>query len=72
MNKHIAPAHLSCPDCEPRPPLRNHWFWGKNIVPRDMIDEQAFFLEKMRLHEQRQHRDAHPLLRRGQPQPFGQ
>lgn len=55
MNKPIAPAHLSCPDCAPQPPLRNHWFWGKNIVPRDMIDEQAFFLEKMRLHEQRLH-----------------
>jgi DNA-binding beta-propeller fold protein YncE len=48
-----SPAH--CPECAPRPPLRNHWFWGKCIVPRDLTDEQSFFLEKLRLHQQRLH-----------------
>jgi hypothetical protein len=47
------PAH--CPECAPRLPLRNHWFWGKCIVPRDLTDEQSFFLQKLRLHHQRLH-----------------
>src|SRR4051794_10530120 len=49
------PASLHCPECAPRLPLRNHWFWGKCIVPRDLTDEQLFFLEKLRLHHQRLH-----------------
>jgi DNA-binding beta-propeller fold protein YncE len=49
------PATLHCPECVPRLPLRNYWFWGKCIVPRDMTDEQHFFLEKLRLHHQRLH-----------------
>jgi hypothetical protein len=44
-----------CPECVPRLPLRNHWFWGKHVVPRDLTDEQLFFLEKLRLHHQRLH-----------------
>lgn len=44
-----------CPECVPRLPLRNHWFWGKHVVPRDLTDEQVFFLEKLRLHHQRLH-----------------
>ncbi|MFL5256252.1 MAG: YncE family protein [Rhodopila sp.] len=55
MDTIVAPSPAHCPECEPRPPLRNHWFWGKCIVPRDLTDEQSFFLEKLRLHQQRLH-----------------
>jgi Collagen triple helix repeat (20 copies) len=54
MATHLtSPAH--CPECAPRLPLRNHWFWGKAVVPRDLTDEQFFFLDKIRLHHQRLH-----------------
>jgi hypothetical protein len=54
MATHLtSPAH--CPECGPRLPLRNHWFWGKAVVPRDLTDEQFFFLDKIRLHHQRLH-----------------
>jgi hypothetical protein len=55
MNSHPSHNDFHCPECAPRLPLRNYWFWGKSIVPRDMTDEQMFFLEKLRLHHQRLH-----------------
>jgi hypothetical protein len=55
MSTTTAPTPTHCPECAPRLPLRNHWFWGKCIVPRDLTDEQFFFLDKLRLHHQRLH-----------------
>src|SRR5690348_15813690 len=55
MSTTTAPSPAHCPECAPRLPLRNHWFWGKCIVPRDLTDEQFFFLDKLRLHNQRLH-----------------
>jgi DNA-binding beta-propeller fold protein YncE len=49
------PDTALCPDCEPRPLLKNHWFWGKSVLPRDMTDEQNWVAEHIRLHHQRLH-----------------
>src|SRR5690242_4048131 len=50
---HTAIAH--CPDCEPYPALRNHWFLGKLVTPRDLTDEYRYVAQKFRLHHQRLH-----------------
>ncbi len=55
MTIHSGTVDSHCPECAPRLPMRNHWFWGKNVLPRDLTDEQMFFLEKIRLHHQRLH-----------------
>jgi hypothetical protein len=52
---HAAPASHCCPDCEPYPPLRNHWFLGKLVTPRDLTDEHRHIAQKLRLHHQRLH-----------------
>ncbi|MDO9712895.1 YncE family protein [Paracraurococcus lichenis] len=51
-NHHHA-AH--CPECEPQPVLRNHWFLGKLVTPRDLTDEHRYVAQKLRLHHQRLH-----------------
>lgn len=48
-------AETNCPDCEPQALLKNNWFWGKCVLPRDLTDEQRFFSEHIRLHHQRLH-----------------
>jgi len=53
MHNHESAA--TCPECAPRPLLKNNWFWGKCVVPRDLIDEQTYFEEALRLHHQRLH-----------------
>lgn len=53
MHNHESAA--ACPECAPRPLLKNNWFWGKCVVPRDLIDEQTYFEEALRLHHQRLH-----------------
>jgi hypothetical protein len=50
---HAATAH--CPECEPYPALRNHWFLGKLVTPRDLTDEHRYLAQKLRLHHQRLH-----------------
>ncbi|HEX7986975.1 MAG TPA: hypothetical protein VF616_25925, partial [Duganella sp.] len=53
MHNHHSAA--PCPECEPHPLIKNNWFWGKCVVPRDLIDEQTYFEEALRLHHQRLH-----------------
>ena len=48
-------ASFCCDDCEPRHPVRNHYFTGKLLVERDFTDEQAYIRQKLRLHHQRLH-----------------
>src|SRR5262249_22880259 len=45
----------SCPECEIGPFTRNHYFTGKLLVERDFRQEQAYYVDKLRLHEQRLH-----------------
>jgi len=45
----------SCPECEISPFTRNHYFTGKLLVERDFRQEQTYYVDKMRLHEQRLH-----------------
>jgi hypothetical protein len=52
-SRHSAATH--CPDCEPYPVLRNHWFLGKLVTPRDLTDEHRYLAQKLRLHHQRLH-----------------
>ncbi|MBV7266238.1 hypothetical protein [Erythrobacter ani] len=42
-------------NCEPTRPVRNNYFTGKLLVERDFTDEQFYFQEKARLHNQRLH-----------------
>jgi len=48
----------SCPECEIGPFTRNHYFTGKLLVERDFRQEQAYYKDKLRLHEQRLHGDG--------------
>lgn len=45
----------SCPSCTATALTRNHYFTGKLMVERDFTDEQRYFLERLRLHNQRLH-----------------
>lgn len=45
----------SCPECEISSFTRNHYFTGKLLVERDFRQEQAYYVDKLRLHEQRLH-----------------
>lgn len=53
MKEKTAPA--SCPECEIGSFTRNHYFTGKLLVERDFRQEQTYYVDKMRLHEQRLH-----------------
>src|SRR5450631_4258743 len=44
-----------CPDCDLPPFTRNHYFTGKLLVERDFSDEQRYYVDKLRHHEQRLH-----------------
>ncbi len=44
-----------CPECDIGPFTRNHYFTGKLLVEADFTDEQHYYMEKMRHHEQRLH-----------------
>jgi hypothetical protein len=45
----------SCQNCSIEAFSRNHYWNGKLLVERDFRDEQAYYMEKMRHHEQRLH-----------------
>ncbi len=45
----------ACPECDIGPFKRNHYFTGKLLVERDFIDEQRYFMDKQRLHNQQLH-----------------
>ena len=45
----------SCPSCTTTALTRNNYFTGKLMVERDFTDEQRYFLERLRLHNQRLH-----------------
>lgn len=47
--------HSECPDCTIGPFQRNHYFTGKLLVERDFTDEQLYYMDKVRLHNQRLH-----------------
>ena len=54
MSHHSDPS-CGCEDCKARPLTRNNFFTGKLLVERDFTDEQHYFREKIRLHNQRLH-----------------
>jgi DNA-binding beta-propeller fold protein YncE len=45
----------TCPTCHATALTRNHYFTGKLMVERDFTDEQHYFRERLRLHNQRLH-----------------
>ncbi len=45
----------TCPNCKTETYTRNNYFTGKLMVERDFTDEQHYFMEKLRLHNQRLH-----------------
>jgi DNA-binding beta-propeller fold protein YncE len=45
----------TCPTCQASALTRNHYFTGKLMVERDFTDEQHYFRERLRLHNQRLH-----------------
>ncbi|MEJ7598228.1 MAG: hypothetical protein WKG01_09990 [Kofleriaceae bacterium] len=45
----------TCPTCQATALTRNHYFTGKLMVERDFTDEQVYFRERLRLHNQRLH-----------------
>lgn len=45
----------TCPTCQANALTRNHYFTGKLMVERDFTDEQHYFRERLRLHNQRLH-----------------
>src|SRR5712692_3561329 len=45
----------SCPTCAATALTRNHYFTGKLMVERDFTDEQFYYMERLRLHNQRLH-----------------
>jgi hypothetical protein len=45
----------TCPTCHASALTRNHYFTGKLMVERDFTDEQHYFRERLRLHNQRLH-----------------
>jgi DNA-binding beta-propeller fold protein YncE len=48
-------VNTSCPECDIGPFTRNHYFTGKLLVERDFRQEQAYYMDKLRLHTQRLH-----------------
>jgi len=48
-------ASAACPECEIDSFLRNYYFTGKLLVERDFRQEQDYYVNKLRLHEQRLH-----------------
>jgi len=48
-------ATTACPECEIGSFTRNHYFTGKLLVERDFRQEQDYYVDKLRLHEQRLH-----------------
>ncbi|HEV2268653.1 MAG TPA: hypothetical protein VGR92_04270 [Steroidobacteraceae bacterium] len=54
MNQH-KPGECGCEDCRPHALARNNYFTGKLMCERDFTDEQWYFREKLRLHDQRLH-----------------
>ena len=51
-----APGHGCCDGtCDLPPFVRNNYWYGKLLVPQDFIDEQSYFREKIRHHNQRLH-----------------
>lgn len=51
-----SPGHDCCDcGCELPPFVRNAYWYGKLLVPQDFIDEQSYFREKIRHHNQRLH-----------------
>src|SRR6476659_6500226 len=49
------PCDSTCTDCDIGPFTRNHYFTGKLLVARDFTDEQRFYVDKMRHHDQTLH-----------------
>src|SRR5262249_29849080 len=47
--------HHGCPTCEVEGFSRNHYFNGKLLVERDFTDEQRYYIDKARYHNQRLH-----------------
>ncbi|MEP6859872.1 MAG: hypothetical protein ABJE66_04590 [Deltaproteobacteria bacterium] len=45
----------TCPTCQASALTRNYYFTGKLMVERDFTDEQHYFRERLRLHNQRSH-----------------
>ncbi len=45
----------ACPECAIGPFSRNHYFTGKLLVERDFRDEQTYFIDKLRHHQQLLH-----------------
>jgi DNA-binding beta-propeller fold protein YncE len=45
----------NCPTCQATALTRNNYFTGKLMVERDFTDEQRYFRERLRLHNQRLH-----------------
>src|ERR1700690_3142960 len=45
----------TCPTCQASALTRNYYFTGKLMVERDFTDEQHYFRERLRLHNQRLH-----------------
>ena len=45
----------TCPTCQATALTRNYYFTGKLMVERDFTDEQRYFRERLRLHNQRLH-----------------
>ena len=48
-------ASTACPACDIGPFTRNHYFTGKLLVERDFTDEQRYYVDKLRHHNQRLH-----------------
>src|SRR5215204_811361 len=48
-------AATACPACDIGPFTRNHYFTGKLLVERDFTDEQRYYVDKLRHHNQRLH-----------------
>jgi DNA-binding beta-propeller fold protein YncE len=49
------PCHDPCPECGFGPFTRNHYFTGKLLVERDFKDEQKYYVDKLRHHDQTLH-----------------
>jgi hypothetical protein len=55
LNHQHLTSHKPCPECDIGIFSRNHYFTGKLLVEADFTDEQHYYREKMRHHEQRLH-----------------
>jgi DNA-binding beta-propeller fold protein YncE len=49
------PNQAHCSDCTLSAFARNHYFTGKLLVERDFSDEQRYYIDKLRHHNQRLH-----------------